>query len=213
MLAIWGLNQMTTFLTNNIFLFDFFVFFVIICVIILVTKLRKSNLKADSLNKDILNLRSQLNEDKESTDTRQTDLCKSVLGLEEALASSKVDAKKRESDLQILLKTVTETSISLEKQLEEETESRKKTLSQKKSSEVRLGHIAEKLAPFLEDFTFDPEDATFLGQPIDYIVFEEEIITFVEIKSGNSQLSTKQRHIRDLIQNNCVAWKEIRIKD
>lgn len=100
----------------------------------------------------------------------------------------------------------------LEKDLYNEEQSRKTTLSQKKSSEVRLGNIAEKLAPFLEDFPYDPEDAIFAGKPIDYIVFDDEAVVFVEIKSGNSQLSKKQRHIRDLIKNNCVEWKEIRIK-
>tara|TARA_R110000824_G_scaffold339752_4_gene526277 strand:- start:303 stop:914 length:612 start_codon:yes stop_codon:yes gene_type:complete len=200
-------------LTIYNFLLAFFLLVVIIGVTVLVTKLKKSKLNADSLVKDILDLRNQQQKEKEATDTRQTDLCKTVLGLEEALSSINADASKRESEFQILLKTATETTTDLEKRLEEESESRKKTLSQKKSSEVRLGHIAEKLAPFLDDFTFNPEDATFLGQPIDYIVFEEEVITFVEIKSGNSQLSPKQRHIRDLIKNNCVAWKEIRIKD
>jgi predicted Holliday junction resolvase-like endonuclease len=97
------------------------------------------------------------------------------------------------------------------KELLEEKEAKKKVLSQKKSGEVRLGHIAEKLAPFLEDFTYDPSNATFLGQPIDYIVFEDEEIVFVEIKSGNAKLSPKQKHIKELIENNCVSWKEIRI--
>ncbi len=101
---------------------------------------------------------------------------------------------------------------SLQKHLDDTENLRKTTLSQKKSSEVRLGNIAEKLAPFLEDFIFDPEDATFLGKPIDYIVFEDELITFVEIKSGKSRLTTKQKRIRDLIKNKHVAWKEIRIK-
>ena len=213
MLGTWDLSQTMTFLTNYNVLLEFFLLVVIICVIVLVTKLKKSKLNADSLAKDILDLRGQLQKEKESTDTRQTDLCKTVLGLEEALASGNVDAKKRESELQMLLKTAAETSTDLEKKLEEETESRKKTLSQKKSSEVRLGHIAEKLAPFLEDFPYEPENATFLGQPIDYIVFEEEEIVFIEIKSGNSQLSQKQRIIRDLVKNKCVSWKEIRIKD
>ena len=39
-----------------------------------------------------------------------------------------------------------------------------------------------------------------------------EVITFIEVKTGKSQLSSKQRHIRDLIKNKQVAWKEIRIK-
>ncbi len=100
----------------------------------------------------------------------------------------------------------------LEQDLYDKEQSRKATLSQRKSSEVRIGHIAEKLAPFLEDFPYNPEDAIFAGQPIDYIVFDEKAVVFVEIKSGKSQLSKKQRHIRDLIKNKSVEWKEIRIQ-
>ena len=88
----------------------------------------------------------------------------------------------------------------------------KKLLSQKKSSEVRTGHIAEKLAPFLFFFFHDPECAVFLGQPIDYIVFEDEGVTFSEIKSGNSQLSKKQKMIKENIQQGNVFWEEVRIK-
>ena len=88
----------------------------------------------------------------------------------------------------------------------------KKILSQKKSSEVLTGQIAEKLAPFLSDFKHDPQNAIFLGQPIDYLVFDKNEIVFIEIKSGNARLSKKQRNIRDLIKNKKVTWKEIRIK-
>ena len=88
----------------------------------------------------------------------------------------------------------------------------KKVLSQKKSSEVITGQIAEKLAPFLSDFKHNPQNAIFLGQPIDYLVFGKEEIVFVEIKSGKAQLTKKQRNIRDLIKNNKVSWEEIRIK-
>lgn len=100
----------------------------------------------------------------------------------------------------------------LEKNLYNEEQSRKTILSQKKSSEVRLGHIAEKLAPFLDEFPYSPEDAIFLGQPIDYIVFDDSSVVFLEIKTGKSKLSAKQRHIRDLIKNKYVEWKEVRIQ-
>ena len=88
----------------------------------------------------------------------------------------------------------------------------KKVLSQKKSSEVITGQIAEKLAPFLSDFEHNPQNAIFLGQPIDYLVFDEEEVVFVEIKSGNAKLTAKQRKIKKLIEDNKVTWKEIRIK-
>ncbi len=101
--------------------------------------------------------------------------------------------------------------LSLQQDLNSALDAHKKLLSQKKSSEVRLGNIAEKLVPFLDYFKFEPENAVFLGQPIDYVVFEEDGVTFVEIKSGKSQLSAKQRRIRDLIKDKQVFWQEIRI--
>jgi predicted Holliday junction resolvase-like endonuclease len=100
----------------------------------------------------------------------------------------------------------------LENQIFEISEQKKKVTSQKKSSEVRLGHIAETLAPFLDQFDFDPETCVFLGRPIDYISFGDDEITFIEVKSGQSQLNAKQRYIRDQVKAKLVTWKEVRIK-
>ena len=100
----------------------------------------------------------------------------------------------------------------LENQIFEISEQKKKLTSQKKSSEVRLGHIAETLAPFLDQFEFDPETCVFLGKPIDYISFGDDEITLIEVKSGKSQLNSRQRHIRDQVKAKLVSWKEVRIK-
>lgn len=86
-----------------------------------------------------------------------------------------------------------------------------KTLSQKKSSEVRLGQISEQLAPFLTDFKYNPKKAHFLGMPIDYIIFEEDKIVFLEVKSGQAKLSTTQRAIKRLVENNKVVWEVMQI--
>ena len=102
--------------------------------------------------------------------------------------------------------------LKLRKTLADSLNQNKKKLSQKKSSEVLTGQIAEKLAPFLDDFKYDPQNSIFLGQPIDYLVFEEEEIVFVEIKSGNARLSKKQKNIKKLIEGGKVSWTEIRIK-
>lgn len=104
-----------------------------------------------------------------------------------------------------------ETIADLESKLTEASEDNKKIISQKKSSEVRLGSIAETLAPFLDQFDFDPETCVFMGKPIDYISFGQKNITFIEIKSGKSQLNSKQRQIRDQVLNKMIAWKEVRI--
>ena len=84
-------------------------------------------------------------------------------------------------------------------------------LSQKKSSEVRLGQISEQLAPFLNGFSYDTKSTKFLGQPIDFLCFEPDKVVFVEVKTGKSQLSEKQKHIKELILNKQVFWEEFRI--
>lgn len=194
------------------FLVEIFLAGAIICVLFLVLRLKDLKSNADSLKKDTLLLQNQLNEEKTSSDVRESKLYRTILGLQDALSEEQHVIKLKEIELKNQESRLLEGIAEVKENLEEETQNRKKILSQKKSSEVRLGNIAEKLAPFLDDFTFNPENATFLGKPIDYIVFEDELVTFVEIKIGKSQLSTKQRHIRDLIKNKQVAWKEIRIK-
>jgi hypothetical protein len=89
-------------------------------------------------------------------------------------------------------------------------------LSQKKSSEVRTGKIAESLAPILEDFPVDvKKDGTstvFLGQPIDFIHFDPaEGITFIEVKSGGARLSESQQRLKKLIEDGQVRWETFRI--
>ena len=85
-------------------------------------------------------------------------------------------------------------------------------LSQKKSSEVRLGQISEQLAPFLDLFPYDPKKVQFLGNPIDYIYFGEDKVTIIEVKSGNARLSKKQKAIKKLVLGGKVEWDEIRVK-
>ncbi len=184
----------------------------IIGVLFLVFRLKDSKRNADSLKKETTLLTNRLNDEKVSYDLRESQFHRTILGLQDVLSEEQQAIKAKELELKEketeLLKSIAE----VEQNLEEETETRKKVVSQKKSSEVRLGHIAETLAPFLDQFDFDPENCIFLGRPIDYISFEDEVVTLIEVKSGKSQLNKKQRHIRDLIKNKQVAWKEIRIK-
>lgn len=97
--------------------------------------------------------------------------------------------------------------------LEVMQESYNKLLSQKKSSEVRLGQISENLAPFLTAFKYDPKKAHFMGMPVDYVIFDDDEVVFLEIKSGKAQLSPTQRKIKALIQAGKVRWDEMRIND
>jgi predicted Holliday junction resolvase-like endonuclease len=157
-------------------------------------------------------LRTRLNSHDVEHQTREQNFTQTIKNLQSALDKQQNNVQSSSEDYKQKEKQLESKIIDLEKKLDDETIARKKVLSQKKSGEVRLGHIAETLAPFLDQFEFEPERCSFLGQPIDYISFGDDEITFIEVKSGNSQLSQKQRHIRDLVKQKLVSWKEIRIK-
>jgi predicted Holliday junction resolvase-like endonuclease len=140
------------------------------------------------------------------------DLRKEITLLKNSSTELNIKNQNLYIDYSKLKKEASEEKFNLNNKLLELTEEKRKVTSQKKSSEVRLGHIAETLAPFLDQFDFDPETCVFLGKPIDYISFGDDEITFIEIKSGKSQLNTKQRYIRDQIKSKLVSWKEVRIK-
>jgi len=83
------------------------------------------------------------------------------------------------------------------------------------------GKVSETFAPFLEGFPFKPSECKFLGDPIDYVVFEGlderdvKGVHFVEVKEGTSQLSKHQKQIRDLIDgldSADITFKEFRFK-
>ncbi len=184
----------------------------IICLSFILFRLKKSQLNAESLNKDNTFLKNQLNQQEESFQSRELHLNQTIQNLQVSFSKEQDLIKERKLELDTKEQKLTEELLSLEQQLIEETETRKRVASLKKSGEVRLGHIAETLAPFLDQFEFDPENCSFLGKPIDYISFGEDEITLIEVKSGNSQLNKKQRKIRDQIKSGLVNWKEIRIK-
>lgn len=88
-----------------------------------------------------------------------------------------------------------------------------KLLGQKKSSEVRVGKIGENMAPFLTNWPYDPNDFRFLGNPIDGVQFNEDELVFVEIKTGKSVLSKKQRWIKQLVKEGKVGFATFRINE
>lgn len=100
----------------------------------------------------------------------------------------------------------------LEQSIRFQEEQYGKLLGQKKSSEVRTGKIAEQISPFLSDYPLDAKTARFIGDPIDFVHFDEDKVTFVEVKSGKSQLSTKQRRIRDMVKAGKVDFVIYRVK-
>jgi len=105
--------------------------------------------------------------------------------------------------------------VNLQDELGGEREKNRALLSQKKSSETRLGQISEHLVPFLQNCKHDPKTMHFLGNPIDYIVFDfdDGKITFLEVKSGNSKPSKRQKIIKNIIKSGRLYYEEIRINE
>jgi len=99
--------------------------------------------------------------------------------------------------------------------LEAERDKYKTLLSQKKSSETRLGQITENLVPFLDGCAYDPKSMHFQGNPIDYVVYDLDAgrIVFLEVKSGNSKASKNQRTIKNIIQSGRVYYEEMRVNE
>lgn len=176
----------------------------ILCYIIY-SKQPADSSELDNLRDENEFLKLKLNENNAESKDREDNLTKIINELQTSIPKDREDFEKR-SNLQ------SQQIKELQEKLDSETEARKKVLSQKKSGEVRLGHIAETLAPFLDQFEFDPERCSFLGKPIDYISFGDDEITFIEVKSGNAQLNQRQRQIKQLVQQKAISWKEVRIK-
>ncbi len=84
---------------------------------------------------------------------------------------------------------------------------------EKSSQSVKYGKLTEQWIPFTEKFPFNPQDFHFLGNPIDGVVFDENKIVFTEFKTNTSQLSEKQKHIKELVKNKQIEWLEFKIRE
>lgn len=88
-----------------------------------------------------------------------------------------------------------------------------------RSKNVVRGKMYEQLVPFADGFPFNPQDARFLGSPIDYVIFDGldegdlRAVVLAEVKSGNAKLSAREAMIREAIQEGRVRWVEMRVRD
>lgn len=87
-----------------------------------------------------------------------------------------------------------------------------------KSKAVITGKVTEHFIPYLPEFKYNPKDARFIGSPIDLIVFDEldegdlRRIVFVEVKSGKSALSKREKLIKNAIEQGKVEWVVLRVE-
>ncbi|WP_216936966.1 MULTISPECIES: Holliday junction resolvase-like protein [unclassified Acinetobacter] len=92
------------------------------------------------------------------------------------------------------------------------------------SRAVLKGKMAEQLAPIMPEFQYLPSDAKFLGDPVDYVVFDgytdfrdgegeaEDIeVVLIDIKSGGARLTKGQQAIARAVQEGRVRFETVRI--
>ena len=126
-----------------------------------------------------------------------------------------LDTKIRNNQLEAQSKEYLFEKRRLEEELGEERERNRELLSQKKSSETRLGQIGEHLIPFLKGCKHDPKTLHFMGNPIDYLSFDfdQGIIYFIEVKTANSKPSKRQKIIKNIIKSGRVVYEEMRLNE
>jgi predicted Holliday junction resolvase-like endonuclease len=98
--------------------------------------------------------------------------------------------------------------------------------SVQRSRSTLKGQIAEQMAPLLPGFAYAPADARFMGDPIDYVVFngytgvrddragpDDLEIVLLEVKQGSSSLSASQRAVARAVREGRVRFELLRIGD
>jgi predicted Holliday junction resolvase-like endonuclease len=103
-------------------------------------------------------------------------------------------------------------------------ESSRRSVDQSRST--LKGQIAEQMAPLLPGFAYSPADARFIGEPVDYVVFdgrteivdgggevEELEIVLLEIKQGQSKMKPVQQAIARAVEEGRVRFEVSRIAE
>ena len=90
----------------------------------------------------------------------------------------------------------------------------------RRSRSVLNGQLIEQISPILPNFPCNPADCRFIGKPIDFIAFsglEEndsiDEILFIEVKTNSSQLSQRERSLKEAVEKKKIRWLEFRVKN
>jgi predicted Holliday junction resolvase-like endonuclease len=93
-----------------------------------------------------------------------------------------------------------------------------------RSRSTLKGRISEQMAPLLPEFPFSPADARFIGNPIDFVVFDgyteakdgdgdQVTVVLVEVKKGKGRLTHEETLIKKAVEAGRVSWKTIFLQD
>ena len=80
------------------------------------------------------------------------------------------------------------------------------------------------MAPLLPEFPFASADARFIGNPIDFVVFDGYTqvkdekgdtisVVLVEVKKGKGKLTREEGLIKKAVEEGRVSWRTIFLKD
>ena len=105
---------------------------------------------------------------------------------------------------------------------EHEKEIRKDSVNRSRST--LKGRISEQMAPLLPEFPFAAADARFIGNPIDFVIFDGYTdakdghgtaieVFLVEIKKGKGRLTREELLIKKAVEEGRFSWKTILLRD
>ena len=87
-----------------------------------------------------------------------------------------------------------------------------------RSRAVSKGLMLENISPYLPTFKHHPRDARFLGDPIDFVIFDGlfpkgkiKKLTITEIKSGNSRMNEVEKSVKTAVEKGRVDFELIRV--
>jgi predicted Holliday junction resolvase-like endonuclease len=105
-------------------------------------------------------------------------------------------------------------SVDLAKKEYDDCVAKATNLAEKKSLEVNIGKVVEKVVPALPSFPFHPCDCRTLFDPIDYVVFDGltknnrvEQIHFLEVKTGFARLNPHQKQVKSAVENKKIEFQ------
>jgi predicted Holliday junction resolvase-like endonuclease len=135
-------------------------------------------------------------------------LCGELFRLNEAKLTF---GKKARKDL---LDKLRETREEFELRLGEEREDAKK-----RSRATSKGLMLENICPYLPNFRHHPRDARFLGDPIDFVIFDGlfpsknvKELTIMEVKTGKPDMSDAQSSIKKAVEKGRVNFELIQLR-
>lgn len=109
--------------------------------------------------------------------------------------------------------SIEEAKAEVSKELEEVKGKLDASVGKQISERVRLGQVGENILPLLLSFPYDSKRVRGLFQPIDLLVFNDDEIVFVEVKTGDAKLTEKQRNIQRIIEEGKVRFEVHRLSD